>query len=73
MQLKRINWYQPRKTKIAQVVKVNSHASQVLQTFEKRFSPKPFGQTKNGLVSGRLVKLKYYTSWNLDFNPEFSS
>ena len=24
-------------------------------TFEKRCSPKPFGQTKNGLVSGRLA------------------
>ena len=32
-----------------------SYTSQVLWTFEKRWSPKPFGQTKNGLVSGRLA------------------
>ena len=33
-----------------------SYTSQVLQTFEKRCSPKPFGQTKNGMVSGRLAR-----------------
>ena len=32
-----------------------SHTSQVLQTFEKRCSPTPFGQTKNGPVYGRLA------------------
>ena len=32
-----------------------SYTSQVLLTFEKRCSPKPFGQTKNRLVSGRLA------------------
>ena len=32
-----------------------SYSSQVLQIFEKRCSPKAFGQTKNELVSGRLA------------------
>ena len=32
-----------------------NYTSQVLYTFEKTCSPKPFGQTKNGLVSGRLA------------------
>ena len=32
-----------------------SYTSQVVNTLEKRCSPKPFGQTKNGLVSGRLA------------------
>ena len=32
-----------------------SYTSQVLQIFENRCSPKPFGQTQNGLVSGRLA------------------
>ena len=32
-----------------------SHTSQVLQTCEKRCTPTPFGQTKNGPVYGRLA------------------
>ena len=34
-----------------------SYTSQVLYTFEKRCSPKPFGQTKNGLVSGKQLPI----------------
>ena len=34
---------------------VQSYTSQLLYTFEKRCSPKPFGLTKNGLVSGILT------------------
>ena len=48
-------------------------------TFEKRFSPKPFGGTKNGLVFDRLVCTKSETEIlnkiviYIDFNPEFLS
>ena len=58
---------------------LQSYTSQVLMSVSKKCSPKPFGQTKNGLVSGRLACTSSKTDWyikqnrNLDFNPEFSS
>ena len=39
---------------------------------KKRSSPKPFGQTKNGLVFGKL-SCTSSKNRNLDFNAEFSS
>ena len=54
---------------------VQSYTSQLLYTFEKRCSPKPFGLTKNGLISGRLActSSKTKINRNLDFNPKVSN
>jgi hypothetical protein len=35
------------------------------KTFEKRGSPKPFGQTKNGLISGRLACATVDSQWTI--------
>ena len=53
----------------------NLYIPSILKTFEKRCSPKPFKQTKNGLVSGRLACTSSKTEIlnKIDIIPEFSS
>ena len=59
--MSKLSVFKSRKGKIGKFFTIEvygcnqSYTSQVLLTFEKRCSPKPFGQTKNGLVSGRLA------------------
>ena len=46
-----------------------SYTSQVLQTFEKRCSPKPFGQTKNALFFWHIsLYIEENTNFEISFN-----